>query len=320
MASTTTASSNWDTAAYDALIQKPLRTDLFADMLAMVKPTRQTHNGSSVIFNYKADLAVAVTALSETADITPVAMSDTNVTVTLVEQGNGVNTTAKLRGTSYAAVDVEAAETVGRNAAETMDTIIMTIMNAGTNVKYHAAKTARNTLAATDTINAADIRYATAKLKGFGAPRFARGQRGNYVGLIHPDVAVDLKQDTGAAAWIFPHQYVDPENIYMGELGTFENVSFIETPRAGLFADASNGAGAGGLIDVYSTLIVGQRALAKAYSNVVSAETPRVILGPVVDSLRRFQPVGWYWLGGYARFLENAMFRIESASSIGVNA
>ena len=36
--------------------------------------------------------------------------------------------------------------------------------------------------------------------------------------------------------------------------------------------------------------------------------------------LSRFQPVGWYWLGGYARFREASLRRIESASSIGANS
>jgi hypothetical protein len=40
----------------------------------------------------------------------------------------------------------------------------------------------------------------------------------------------------------------------------------------------------------------------------------------VVDVLQRFQPVGWYWLGGYARFREASLRRVESASSIGANS
>jgi hypothetical protein len=39
----------------------------------------------------------------------------------------------------------------------------------------------------------------------------------------------------------------------------------------------------------------------------------------VTDSLMRFHPVGWYWLGGYSRFREAAIRRYETASSIGAN-
>jgi len=44
------------------------------------------------------------------------------------------------------------------------------------------------------------------------------------------------------------------------------------------------------------------------------------VIGPVTDKLRRQRPIGWYWLGGYARFREACLRRIESASSIGDNS
>jgi hypothetical protein len=47
---------------------------------------------------------------------------------------------------------------------------------------------------------------------------------------------------------------------------------------------------------------------------------PKVVRGPVVDSLMRFNPIGWYWLGGYGRFREASLRRIDSSSSIGSNA
>ena len=95
---------------------------------------------------------------------------------------------------------------------------------------------------------------------------------------------------------------------------------FIETPRAKIFEDASNGSGSTGTIDVYCTHIMGRQALAKAHSIVDgNGPFPRVVRGPVVDVLSRFQPVGWYWLGGYARFREAALRRVESSSSIGAN-
>jgi len=88
-----------------------------------------------------------------------------------------------------------------------------------------------------------------------------------------------------------------------------------------LFADASDGAGGAGNIDVYCTHICGRQALAKAHSIVDgNGPFPRVVRGPVTDTLMRFQPVGWYWLGGYARFREASLRRIEACSSIGANS
>jgi len=41
------------------------------------------------------------------------------------------------------------------------------------------------------------------------------------------------------------------------------------------------------------------------------------VRGPVVDSLMRFNPVGWYWLGGYGIFRQAAIRVINSSSSLG---
>jgi hypothetical protein len=38
-----------------------------------------------------------------------------------------------------------------------------------------------------------------------------------------------------------------------------------------------------------------------------------------VDSLFREAPMGWYWFGGYAIYRQEAIRRLESSSSIGVN-
>jgi hypothetical protein len=43
-------------------------------------------------------------------------------------------------------------------------------------------------------------------------------------------------------------------------------------------------------------------------------------MGPVVDKLRRFPPVSWYWLGTYGIFRQAALRAVESASSIGTNS
>jgi N4-gp56 family major capsid protein len=134
-------------------------------------------------------------------------------------------------------------------------------------------------------------------------------------------VSYDLRRETGAASWRDPHVYSDPAGIYNGEIGAFEAVRFIETPRAKIFENASNGSGSAGTIDVYATLVVGRQSLAKAHSIVDgNGPFPRVVRGPVTDSLMRFNPVGWYWFGGYGRFREASLRRIEAASSIGANS
>jgi N4-gp56 family major capsid protein len=143
---------------------------------------------------------------------------------------------------------------------------------------------------------------------------------GFYWAFIHNDVAYDLRRETGAGAWRTPREYVDPKDIRTGELGEFEGFRFVKGPRCKVFENASDGAGLTGSIDVYATLFGGRQALAKAHSTSEgNGALPRVVPGPVTDSLRRFVPMGWYWLGGYGIFRQAALRRVETASSIGAN-
>jgi len=320
VAITQASSLSVDQAAYDRLAYFALRSEMLFDQAADVQATNQAMPGSSVIFTIFADLAAATSTLSETADLTPETMSDSQVTVTLAEYGNTVNTTAKLRGTSFLDVDATAANLIGYNAGISIDTVVQEILAAGSNVAYGGGgssdPSSRVTVAAEDIIEANDIRKQTAALRGANVATF----NGYYMGYIHPDVSYDLRRETGNASWNAPHVAVDTANIYNGEIGTFESVRFIETPRAKVFANASNGTSTTGTIDVYCTHIMGRQALAKAYSQIDgNGAYAKVVRGPVVDSLMRFNPIGWYWLGGYGRFREASLRRIDGASSIAVN-
>ena len=62
---------------------------------------------------------------------------------------------------------------------------------------------------------------------------------------------------------------------------------------------------------VFRSIICGQQAMAQAV-----AEEPHVVIGPVVDRLMRHRPMGWYGVLGFARYREEALYRIESGSSI----
>jgi N4-gp56 family major capsid protein len=321
MALTQTSSLSTDQVAFDRIAYFALRSELLFDAVADVMPLGQAMPGSAVTFTIFNDLAVADTALTETSDVTAVAMSDSQVTVTLAEYGNAVSTTAKLRGTSFLDVDAAAANIVGYNAGISIDTVIRDVINGGSNVIYGGGgatdPSGRTTVQVEDVIEANDVRKVVAALRGANAVSFG----GMYIGYIHPDVSYDLRRETGVASWRDPHVYSDPANIYMGEIGAFEGVRFIETPRGKIFANASNGSGSAGTIDVYGTLIMGRQALAKAHSIVDgNGPFPRVVRGPVTDSLMRFQPIGWYWLGGYGLFREASLRRVESSSSIGSNS
>jgi N4-gp56 family major capsid protein len=307
--------------AFEKMAYFALRPEMYYDQFADVQATNATNPGASIKFTVFADLAAATTALGEAEDVTPVAMSDSQVTVTLNEYGNATVTTAKLRASSFLPVDPIAAQAVGYNAGLSIDTIARNVLQAGDNVLYATGgavdPTSRTTVNADDTLAANDVRRVVAQLRGANVPTI----NGSYVGFIHPDVSYDFRSATDAAAWRTPANYVNPEGIYNGEIGMFEGVRFMESSRAPLFANASNNSGSSGTIDVYGTLIMGRQALAKGISlGGEYGSQPTIVYGTVTDLLKRFRPVGWKHFVGYGVFRQEALRRIESASSIGTNA
>ena len=317
MAYTTTASVDYAQTAYDRLAYFAYRPELYYDRAVEVKPTRQSMPGATVVFTIQNDLPIASTALSESTDLTPVAMSDSQISIALAEYGNVTVTTAKLRGEAFVEIDPIQANVIGYNAAVSIDEIAKNIAQAGTTVDYSATTivggtqpTSRSSITPGDTFAAADVRKQKARLRRANVPTFG----GSYVAYIHPDVSYDLQGATGTNTWTDPHTYSQPDEIWQGEIGQFQGVRFIETPRAPRFGNPGSSPTT---TSVYGTLFMGRQALAKAHSIVDgNGDNPHIVPGPVTDYLRRFLPLGWYHLVGYGVFRQAALRRVESASSI----
>lgn len=316
MAMTVVASTNTVKTAYDRAIFTALRPKLPFDAVADVKPTKQAMPGSAVVFTIDTDMAFVSTALDESTDVTPVALADSQVTLTLAEYGNAAETSAKVRGTSYGipAFQPRVASRIAHNAAGSLDTLARDELKAGSNVRYAGQAVGRTTVIPTDIIDADDARRAYAELDGANVEPLGNGF---YKAFIHPDAVYDLRRETGAAAWRDPHTYQKYEEIANGTIGEFEGFEWMSTNRAPLYSDAGSSTT---LTDVYATIFCGRQALAKAWSESESAAVPQVRMRQPVDHLLRFWSVGWYWLGGYKRFREAAIRRVEHASTIGANA
>lgn len=294
--------------AYDRLVEFALRSQPLLRSVADKRPARQSMPGSSVVFQIYSDLSKATTALSEQVDPDSVAIgAPTAVTVTLNEYGNAVLTTRKLQLMSLAEVDPAIANIVAFNMADSIDEIVQTELRGGTNVIYASNASGTRATATTNvtgahTLKAADIRLAVAKLR---AGKAVARKGSLYWCAIHPEVSHDLRAETGSASWRLPHEYQSNDAIWAGEIGTFEGAYFIESPR---MYNATDG---GSSARVFRTLLAGQQALAEAV-----AEEPHVVIGNVTDKLMRLRPIGWYGVLGFKRYREEALYRIESSSSI----
>lgn len=291
--------------AYDKSIEFALRTEPLIRAVADKRPVAPTNNGNVVVLQRHADLALATTALTESTDIDGVTIgTPTSVTITMQEFGNATTNTRALQLFSLNSVDPDIVTLMARNQADSIDELAMTALRGGTNVIYSGSTaTSTATVTAAATLTTANIARAVAKLRG----NKASGRRGSeFWGGIHPDVSHDLMLEASAAGWVVPNAYgISQDRIWAGEVGRYKGAYFVESPRLYVATDGASSA------KVYRTIFCGQQALAEAV-----AEEPHTVVGPITDKLNRFRPIGWYAVLGFARYREEALFRVESGSSI----
>jgi len=297
-------------AAYDRNVYFALRAGSVFDQFTTVKPGNQNNPGSSVLFTFWADMTATTAILSETVDIDPVALSDSAITVTPRERGNALLTTLKVRTDSFViGFDSDVAQAISWNMVDSLETVCREAYEISGQTTWVDSLTTDATVASTNPIQMNDIRANIADLRGDNVVPYT----GNaFVVIMHPDIEYDLMAETTQNAW-GPFVSTNPmgaESWYAGEVGRAAGAIFVSTPRALVNSDAGTAA-----VDVYTTYILGQQALAKAESI-----PPHIVRGPVMDYLNRFVPLGWYAYLGYSQFRAAALNRLHSASSIGDNA
>lgn len=279
--------------------------ELVHDQFGQKRPIPK-NGGKAIEFRKYAPLPKATTPLSEGVTPTGQKLSVSNITATVQQYGGFIELSDLLLLTAIDNNMVEATRLLGSQAGRTSDTITRDILHTGTNVMYANGKAARASLAAnTDKLTVLDIRKAVRKLKLFNTPK-----SGNYYnGIIHPDVAFDLMDD---AEWKYPHQYVDTDNIYLGELGAIAGVRFSETTEAKVFTAAGASSA-----NVYGTLIMGTDAF--GVTDVAGGGLQHIVkqLGSsgTADPLNQRATVGWKLLKTAVILVQEYMVRIESTSS-----
>ena len=288
--------------AYDQYVRMALRSIPVMRAIADVKPVQQAMPGSSVVFSIYSDLAAATSTLTETTDVSSVALGNpSQVTVTLQEYGSAVTTTKKLNLTSFNDVDAALADIIAYNAADSIDQVVASVLTAGTNVIYAGTATSTNTITSSMTLSVADIREAVVQLRTNKAlPRIGE----LYAAYVHPRQSADLRAEAGTGGFQELTKYVDRTPFVAGAVGVLEGSFVVETPRVPYAANSSS-------VNVYKAIIAGREALAEAMAQDIST-----VIGPEIDALRRFRTIGWYYFGGFNRLREAALYRIESATSI----
>jgi N4-gp56 family major capsid protein len=314
----TSAMSNAVQTAYDKRFGFALRDQPMFRAIADKRPADLTGPGGSIVLERYQDMSAATTPLTETTDPDSVALGNpTTTTITLNEYGNVILRTRKLFLYSLSDVDPAIANIIAYNAADSIDRVVQTELRSGTNVIQRKAGTVSyatngtvsvpvaTTMAATDSYTSAMARMAPVKLR---ANKAVPIKGSLYWAAMHPEVSYDLRSETGAAAWRDPHNYSAAGNIWAGELGAYEGAYYIESPRCYNAVDAGTG---DNTVRRFRTYYAGREALAEAVS-----EEFHVVAGPIVDKLGRFRPLGWYGVGGWKIYRNEALIRVESTSTI----
>ena len=231
---TTSSISNLVQAAYDQYVRMALRSIPVMRSLADVKPVQQAMPGSSVVFSIYSDLAQATSTLTESADVSSIALGNpSQVTVTLAEYGSAVSTTKKLNLTSFNDVDAALADIIAYNAADSIDNVVGQVLCAGTQVIYAngpsgTVPTASSAVLPVDTITTADIRNAVVTLRTNKAlPRIGE----LYAAYLHPRQSADLRAESGTGGFQELTKYVERTPFTAGAVGVLEGAFVVETPR-----------------------------------------------------------------------------------------
>jgi N4-gp56 family major capsid protein len=231
---TTSSISNLVQAAYDQYVRMALRSIPVMRSLADVKPVQQAMPGSSVVFSIYSDLAQATSTLTESSDVSSIALGNpSQVTVTLAEYGSAVSTTKKLNLTSFNDVDSALADIIAYNAADSIDNVVGQVLCAGTNVIYAngpsgTVPTASSAVLPVDTITTADIRNAVVTLRTNKAlPRIGE----LYAAYLHPRQSADLRAESGTGGFQELTKYVERTPFTAGAVGVLEGAFVVETPR-----------------------------------------------------------------------------------------
>jgi N4-gp56 family major capsid protein len=193
-------------------------------------------SGKKIEFRAFSPLAKAMVPLTE--GVTPAGnkLDVTKIESEVSQYGDYIVQSDVLELTALDNTILEATKILGRQAGLTLDTVTRNVLQSGTNVMYapkvsggsETEVTSRAGLDASALLTVDLCEQITANLRAMNAPTI----NGDYIGIIHPYVAYDLMRDPD---WRKPHEYVDSDNLYEGEIGKVGGIRFVQSTEAKIY-------------------------------------------------------------------------------------
>lgn len=271
--------------------QPSLRYEQFA-----TKKTEFGGPGKTVEFLKYGNLAEGG-ELAETDDIVAKDMSASQIPLTLKEYGNAVRVSEFLIRTSFDDVMATGAILLGQDYAKVIDKALRTVMLAGSQVVYAGSKTARAQIAAGDAMSTKEIKDVVEVLETNNTPKYAGD---SYICFLHPHQGRKLRDDEN---WINAAHYAGSTQIFLGELGKYEDTRFVSTTQQVILAAAGAGAPAA---DVYQAVMFGDNAYGLGWG------LPVEMRDNGIEDHGRKRSLAWYAIMACGLLNSERLVRIET--------
>lgn len=303
--------TNTVTMAYDLAINAAYRAqNVVRDTFATKRPERVSHNGSSVRLQKHAwfgttAVDAAKTPLTEESDVDSTKLpATTYVDIAVNEYGFANTRTELLTLESFDNIDLFAAQAVGNHMADVLDELVLDVLDTATPV-LATGKANKNLITgtSTDDMKASYLRDVVTRFKARNVPNW--GGPGLYGCLMHPHVSAILREDGTTGGWRLPNEYgANQDNIWNGEIGTFEGFRIVESMKARRTLDGASSAA------VYRSYFMGPEAVVE-----VVKQEPHFVVGPVLDKLGRFRHIGWKGTLGWALYRPESLQVVYTGST-----
>ena len=299
-----------------------LKQNLIFYKTAKVQKIAAGSNSKTMVFRGFNKLTLATSALSEGAVPVGQNLTMNNVSVVLSQYGDFTRVTDIAEFLYDRSLIKDASDVLGIQATETMDTVVVNVVGAGTNVVYgdgtvSARTSVTSAMKFTSTLIARGIRWLeTNNVKKF-PPMPIIGN--TFACVCHPNVVYDIRQDTNFVQAV-NYSSPNPSNtnrgdLFTGELGSWMGARIISTT----VAPSYGGAGSAGAY-VYGSLVYGDGAY--AVSEFQGGLSTFIHTGGVQDTsnpLEQFSTVGWKWMGAAIILDNNRIVRFETSATLNAN-
>lgn len=234
--------------------------------------------------------------IEENENMPEVPMNDQAIQITVDEYGNATKMSNRLLVTAFTNTMQDASILLGRDYAIVTDKHLRDTYLGTPNVVYAGNAVDRASIASGDTFDTTVIADTVEILKTNNAMKVG-GQF--YICFVSPHQARTLRDDD---KWIKANNYANTRALFLGEIGMWDDVVFIETTQMPILV------GSGSLnANVYQSVMFGENAVGLGVALPVEMRTNGI------EDYGRRRGLGWYSIFGSGIITEENIVRIETA-------